>query len=230
MTRAGAEAAVAGRGRRGPPTRAAPPAGRRCAAQPAAQGQRRAQQVQEAPVTDDEVAERLLARIRDVPDYPNPGIVFKDITPLLADAAAFAATIDALAAASPGRRRRTRWPASRPAASSSAPRSRRPSASASSRCARRASCPGDVVAASYDLEYGEATIEVTADAFSPGARVLVVDDVLATGGTAAATVELVRRCGAEVVGLVVLLELGFLSGRAALAAVGRPRPEALLVV
>ncbi len=82
----------------------------------------------------------------------------------------------------------------------------------------------------YDLEYGSATIEVTADAFSPGDRVLVVDDVLATGGTAAATVQLIRRCGAEVVGLVVLLELGFLSGREALAAVDAPEPQALLVV
>jgi adenine phosphoribosyltransferase len=95
---------------------------------------------------------------------------------------------------------------------------------------KKGKLPGDVVAASYDLEYGSATIEVTADAFSPGDRVLVIDDVLATGGTAAATVQLIRRCGAEVVGVVVLLELGFLSGREALAAVDAPEPQALLVV
>ena len=93
---------------------------------------------------------------------------------------------------------------------------------------KKGKLPGDVVAASYDLEYGSATIEVTADAFRPGDRVLIVDDVLATGGTAAATVQLVRECGAEVVGVVVLLELGFLSGREALAAVGAPEPRALL--
>jgi len=93
---------------------------------------------------------------------------------------------------------------------------------------KKGKLPGDVVAASYDLEYGSATIEVTADAFAPGDRVLVVDDVLATGGTAAATIDLVRRCGAEVVGVSVLIELTFLSGRAALSAVGAPEAQALL--
>lgn len=73
--------------------------------------------------------------------------------------------------------------------------------------------PGDTHARSYDLEYGQATIEVTADAFSPGQRVLLLDDVLATGGTAAAACELVEQSGASVVGLEILLELGFLHGR-----------------
>ena len=71
---------------------------------------------------------------------------------------------------------------------------------------------------SYDLEYGTATIEVHQDAFAPGERVLIVDDVLATGGTAAATVTLIERAGAEVVGIAVILELAFLGGRARLAA------------
>ena len=85
-----------------------------------------------------------------------------------------------------------------------------------SRCASRASCPGASYAESYQLEYGTATIEVHTDAFEPGERVLIVDDVLATGGTAAATASLVRRSGAEVVAISVLLELGFLDGRASL--------------
>jgi len=93
---------------------------------------------------------------------------------------------------------------------------------------KKGKLPGSTVEASYDLEYGSATLEVTSDAFAPGARVLVIDDVLATGGTAAATVDLVRRCGAEVVGVSVLLELGFLDGRAALVAVGVEDPHALL--
>ena len=77
--------------------------------------------------------------------------------------------------------------------------------------------PGPTYAESYDLEYGTATIEVHQDAFAPGERVLIVDDVLATGGTAAATVTLVERAGAEVVGVAVILELAFLGGRARLA-------------
>jgi adenine phosphoribosyltransferase len=73
--------------------------------------------------------------------------------------------------------------------------------------------PGPTYAQSYDLEYGSATIEVHQDAFTPGERVLIVDDVLATGGTGAATAELVRKAGAEVTGIAVILELSFLHGR-----------------
>ena len=76
--------------------------------------------------------------------------------------------------------------------------------------------PGATFAQDYDLEYGTATIEVLTDAFEPGDRVLVIDDVLATGGTARATVNLVQRAGAQVAGLAVLLELSFLNGRARL--------------
>ncbi len=81
---------------------------------------------------------------------------------------------------------------------------------------KRGKLPGRTLSAAYALEYGEAELEVHADAFSPGERVLVVDDVLATGGTVAATVGLLERAGAEVVGLSVLIELGFLGGRRAL--------------
>jgi adenine phosphoribosyltransferase len=77
--------------------------------------------------------------------------------------------------------------------------------------------PGDLLQASYDLEYGSASIEVQHDGFAPGARAVVVDDVLATGGTAASTCELVERAGAVVVEVAVLMELGFLSGRERLA-------------
>ena len=178
-------------------------------------------------MTDDGFSERLLARIRDVPDFPNPGIVFKDITPLLADPVVFAETIEAMTVG-------FREPPPDKVAGIEARGFILGAPVAQSLgvgfvpVRKKGKLPGDVVAASYDLEYGSATIEVTADAFRPGDRVLIVDDVLATGGTAAATVQLVRECGAEVVGVVVLLELGFLSGREALAAVGAPEPRALL--
>jgi adenine phosphoribosyltransferase len=95
---------------------------------------------------------------------------------------------------------------------------------------KKGKLPGQTVSATYDLEYGSAVLEVTSDAFLAGARVLVVDDVLATGGTAAATVELVRRCGGEVVGVAVLMELGVLAGRDALAQAGITDPHVLLRV
>jgi adenine phosphoribosyltransferase len=180
-------------------------------------------------VTDAELTARLLDRVRDVPDFPDPGIVFKDITPLLADAAAFAEVIEALSAPYRGtppdlvagieaRGFILGAPVARVLDVGFVP------------VRKKGKLPGDVIAASYDLEYGSATIEVTSDAFSPGDRVLVVDDVLATGGTAAATIDLVRRCGAEVVGLTFLLELGFLSGREVLAGVDAPETRALLLV
>jgi adenine phosphoribosyltransferase len=89
--------------------------------------------------------------------------------------------------------------------------------------------PGAVHAVSYALEYGEAKLEIHQDSFLPGDRVLVVDDVLATGGTAAAAVEAIRRCGAEPVGVAVLLELGFLAGRARLAADAPDLPVTALI-
>jgi adenine phosphoribosyltransferase len=176
-----------------------------------------------------ELRTRLLARIRDVPDFPNPGIVFKDVTPLLADAEAFAATVEGLAAPF-----RTRPPDKVAGIEArgfifGAPVSQLLGVGFVP-VRKKGKLPGDVVAASYDLEYGSATIEVTADAFARGDRVLVVDDVLATGGTAAATVQLVRQCGAEVVGVAVLMELGFLQGRDALRAVHAPEPHVLAVV
>ena len=163
---------------------------------------------------DPGLAELITSRIRDIPDYPQPGIVFKDITPLLADGAAFAAVVAALAAGP--RAGSTRWSGSRPAASSWPPRWPAACGRASSRSASRASCPAEPTPRRYELEYGTATVEVHPDAFEPGDRVLIVDDVLATGGTAAATASLVRRSGAEVAGDRGPAGTGFLNGRASL--------------
>ena len=159
-----------------------------------------------------DVEDLLRRRIRDVPDWPTRGVVFKDIAPLLADHASFKTVVDALAAGhGPGEVDRVAGVEARGFVLGA------PVAyvyGAGFVPVRKAGkLPGDIVSASYSLEYGTATVEVQADAFAPGDRVLVVDDVLATGGTAAATVDLVRRAGAEVVGLSVLIELSFLAGR-----------------
>jgi len=165
-----------------------------------------------------ELRELLLARIRDVPDYPQPGVVFKDITPLLADPVAFNALVDALAAL-----------CRRHAATKVVGLEARGFILAAPAAARAhlgfvpvrkaGKLPGETLAQSYALEYGTAEIEVQTDAFAAGDRVLVIDDVLATGGTAEASVQLIRRAGATVVGVAVLLELGFLGGRERLAPV-----------
>lgn len=171
-------------------------------------------------VSGEQDVEQVLDRlIRDVADFPEPGIVFKDITPLLADYAGFRTVIDALAAAG---RDETGAPAVDVVAGMEA---RGFILAAPVALAlgvgfvpvrKPGKLPGDTHAVSYALEYGEATLEVRHDAFAPGQRVLLVDDVLATGGTAAASADLVRRCGAEPTALAVLMELGFLDGRAAL--------------
>jgi len=150
------------------------------------------------------VAGLIKAKVRDVPDYPQAGIVFKDITPLLADGQALAAVVRALAGIE-ARGFILAAPVASQLGSGFVP------------VRKHGRLPGPTYAESYDLEYGTATIEVHQDAFAPGERVLIVDDVLATGGTAAATVTLVERAGAEVVGVAVILELAFLGGRARLA-------------
>lgn len=153
--------------------------------------------------------------LRDIPDYPKPGIVFKDITPLLQDAKAFAACIDDLADLADGLK------ATRIAGMEArgflfgAPLAikmglgflpiRKPG-----------KLPWKTFAESYDLEYGQDTLEIHTDASAAGERVLLVDDLLATGGTAGASVKLVRRTGAEVIGCLFVVELGFLGGRKAL--------------
>ncbi|TDC00238.1 adenine phosphoribosyltransferase [Nonomuraea longispora] len=157
----------------------------------------------------------ILERIRDVPDYPKQGIQFKDITPLLADPVAMAAVVDELAGlyqvdkivGIEARGFILAAPVAYRAGAGFVP------------VRKKGKLPAETLEESYDLEYGSATIEVHRDALAPGERVLVIDDVLATGGTAAATVELVRRTGAEVVAVAVLMELAFLGGRERLTGV-----------
>jgi adenine phosphoribosyltransferase len=174
------------------------------------------------------IEELLLSRIRDVADYPAPGVLFKDITPLLADPAAFTALTDALAgiAQSSGATKVVGLEAR--GFILGAPVAVR--AGLGFIPVRKAGkLPGATLGQAYDLEYGSAEIEVHAEDLSADDRVLVVDDVLATGGTAEASLQLIRRAGAEVAGLAVLMELGFLGGRARLepALAGAPL-EALL--
>jgi adenine phosphoribosyltransferase len=161
----------------------------------------------------DELTKLITSLVRDVPDYPQPGVVFKDITPLLADGPAFAAVIEGLAA--------LYGPVDKVAGIEArgfilaAPVACRLGAGFVP-IRKKGKLPGATFAQDYELEYGTATVEVLTDAFEPSERVLVIDDVLATGGTARATADLVQRAGAEVAGLAVLLELSFLNGRAKL--------------
>jgi len=177
---------------------------------------------------DDRLEQRLDELIRDVPDFPTVGVTFKDITPLLADHQAFAAVIGALAEVGGsadgsvdkvvGMEARgfiLAAPVALALGAGFVP-VRKPG-----------KLPGPTHARSFDLEYGPATLELHRDAIRPGERVLLVDDVLATGGTLAATRELVEQCGGTTVAAAVLLELSILDGRAALA--GLP-VEALHVV
>jgi adenine phosphoribosyltransferase len=154
--------------------------------------------------------------VLDVPDFPEPGIVFKDVTPLLADHAAFTSVIEALAAA--GRDESGRVvvdkvvgmeargfifaaPVALALGTGFVP------------VRKSGKLPRETHAVSYALEYGEATLEMHRDALAPGDRVLLVDDVLATGGTVAATRSLVESSGGTVHAVAVLMELGFLPGR-----------------
>ena len=155
--------------------------------------------------------ENLSALIRDIRDFPEPGIVFKDITPVLADPATFATLVEALAApfrdsgvtkvagieargftlATPvaGLLRAGFIPVRKPG-----------------------KLPYETVREDYSLEYGTDSLEIHTDAAQPGEKVLLVDDVIATGGTAAAAIRLLRKIGADVVGFAVFIELSFLDG------------------
>ena len=165
----------------------------------------------------------LLSRIRDVPDYPKPGVMFKDITPLLADPEAFTALTDALAALCVQHGATKIVGLEARGFILAAPVSVR--AGIGFIPVRKAGkLPGATLKQAYELEYGTAEIEVHAEDLSAGDRVMVIDDVLATGGTAEASLELIRRAGAEVAGVAVLMELGFLSGRERLESRPARRP------
>jgi adenine phosphoribosyltransferase len=151
--------------------------------------------------------------IRDVPDFPREGVAFKDITPLLADADGFAAAVDAMAAPWRGIALDAVFAVESRGFILGAALAR--ALGLGFVPVRKAGkLPARTHAQAYELEYGSDRLEVHADAVAPGARVLLVDDVLATGGTLAAALSLARTQGADVVGASVLLELAFLGGRA----------------
>ena len=163
------------------------------------------------------LAERTRTLIRDVPDYPHAGVMFKDITPLLADGPTFAAVVEHLA----GRARALGGVDLVAGMEARGFILGAPVATALGvgfvPVRKAGKLPGPTLSASFALEYGSATVEIHPDTIPSGARVLVLDDVLATGGTAAATADLVERAGGVVVGLAFLLELTFLAGRDRLA-------------
>ena len=159
-----------------------------------------------------DATELLRSRVRDVPDFPRPGIVFKDITPLLGDPVAFSRVIDEIVV---GLGRGTvdkvlgieargfiiAAPVAYHMAAGFVP------------IRKRGKLPWKTEEQTYQLEYGEETIEIHADAIARGERIAIVDDVLATGGTAAAAASLVERLGGTVVSMAFLIELAFLKGR-----------------
>lgn len=157
----------------------------------------------------------LAAHIRDVPDFPQPGVLFKDITPLLANPAAFAAAVDGLAGFAAGRRVDVIAAAEARGFLFAAPlalKLQKPLVP----LRKPGKLPYKTHSFKYDLEYGSAELHMHVDGVSPGARVLVVDDVLATGGTMAAAGKLVEAAGGVVAGCLFLIELGFLQGRSRL--------------
>jgi adenine phosphoribosyltransferase len=154
----------------------------------------------------------LKERIRDIPDFPKPGVVFKDITPLLADVEAFRATVDGVAAPFADREIDKVLGVEARGFILAAPVAYRFGAGFVP-VRKTGKLPWKIEREEYELEYGTDLLEIHGDAVAPGERTLIVDDVLATGGTAAATVRLVERLGGVVVGLGFAIELGFLGGR-----------------
>ncbi len=166
----------------------------------------------------------LKGHIRDIPDFPQPGVVFKDLTPLLSHPQAFASAVKAVAlpfetagitkvVGIEARGFIVAAPVAVILGAGFVP------------VRKQGKLPWETEQATYELEYGTDTLEVHADAVTPGDRVLVVDDVIATGGTAAATIELVQRLGGVVVGLGFLVELMFLGGRERLLGSGAAKSE-----
>ena len=156
--------------------------------------------------------DQLKQYVRDVPDYPQKGIIFRDITPLLGDKRIFREVVDLMSKA---------WAKDPPdLVAAIEARGFIPGAAIAVKLdagfvpiRKTGKLPWMTVMESYDLEYGTDQLEVHSDAVQPGQKVLIVDDVLATGGTASAAVRLMRKLGADVVGVQVLIELGYLDGR-----------------
>lgn len=163
-------------------------------------------------MTAPEPIEALRQAVRDVPDYPRPGILFRDITPLLASPATFHSAVQLMQdQAAELRPERIVAIESRGFILGSVLADRLGVGFVPVR--KKGKLPWKRVGCTYDLEYGTDTVEMHADALRPGERALVVDDVIATGGTARAAGELVRTLGARVAGYLFLIELSFLNGR-----------------
>src|SRR5438270_421521 len=150
--------------------------------------------------------------IRDIPDFPQPGVVFKDITPLLADVDAFRFAVDAIADHFAGNEVHKVLGVEARGFIIAAPVAYRFGAGFVP-VRKAGKLPWEVEKEEYVLEYGTDLLEIHRDAVAPGERVLIVDDVMATGGTAAATVRLVEKLGGTVAGLSFIIELAFLNGR-----------------
>ena len=165
-----------------------------------------------AAMTDEEVRERLRAAVRDIPDFPEEGILFKDITTLLLDPEAHVLAVRALA--DPFRADPPDQILGIEARGFIFGSTLAYELQIGLILARKpGKLPGETESITYQLEYGTDSLEVHKDAIKPGAKILVVDDLLATGGTARGAVELVERLGGQVAGVVFLIELSFLNGR-----------------
>jgi adenine phosphoribosyltransferase len=161
---------------------------------------------------DEGVLERLRAAVRDIPDFPKEGILFRDITTLLLDPEAHRLAVDAMA--QPFRHAPPDQILGIESRGFIFGSSLALELERGFVLARKpGKLPGDTASVSYDLEYGSDAIEVHRDSIAPGSRVLVVDDLIATGGTAKAACELVETLGGEVAGVLFLIELSFLNGR-----------------
>lgn len=177
----------------------------------------------------EETIDLLLNRLcAVVPDYPEPGISFKDLTPVFADPAGLRRVVDELAAPFAGQFDAVAGMEARGFLLASAVAYATGTGLLTIR--KGGKLPREVFRRDYELEYGSASLEIHQDGLRPGSRVLLIDDVLATGGTIGATAALIKRQGAELVHVAVLMELGFLGGRERLAADGVATLSAVVTV